>query len=70
MHNPMNFTPPVTIENLKQPDLAINYLRVALGVLLDHAEYRDPARIDEELLLGKLGSIADESSTVSTPPAT
>jgi hypothetical protein len=40
---------------------AINYLRMALSILLNHPEYRDPARIDEVLLLGKLGSITDKS---------
>lgn len=34
---------------------AINYLRMALGILLNHAEYRDLAKIDEVLLLGRLG---------------
>jgi hypothetical protein len=33
---------------------AINYLRMALGILLDHSQYRNVTNIDEELLLGKL----------------
>jgi len=31
--------------------LAIDYLRVVLRILIDHPQYRKPARIDEELLL-------------------
>ncbi len=38
---------------------AINYLRMALGILLDHPEYRNPTRIDEVLLLGKISSMYD-----------
>jgi hypothetical protein len=38
---------------------AINYLRIALGIILDHPEYRNPTRIDEVLLLDKISSIYD-----------
>lgn len=44
---------------------AINYLRMALSILLNHPEYRNPARIDEVLLLGELGWITDESDPVT-----
>jgi len=32
--------------------LAIDYLRIVLRILIDHPQYRKPAKIDEELLLG------------------
>lgn len=32
---------------------AIDYLRMAIKVLINHPEYLDPCKIDEELLLGK-----------------
>ncbi len=40
--------------------LAVEYLRHALLILIDHPQYREPSRIDEDLLLGKG---VDEQST-------
>ena len=38
-------------ERISAVTVAVNYLRSAISTLVEHSEYLDPARIDEELLL-------------------
>ena len=47
--------------------VAVDLLRLALSVLLQHPRYRDPKAIDEDLLCGKLQAAdANEKPAVGT----